>query len=93
MHYAQLKFTCILNKMLFSYVNYPKNTQIYSKPSSVTKSSLPRCILHWINFLIILTQNNTMISGKYPKIPVKMSKIGLFFVLPHVPLTRLVFLS
>ena len=75
MHYAQLKFTCVLNKMLFSYTNYPENTTCILKPSSVNKSSLPHCILHWINFLIILTQNNTMISGKYPKIPVKISKI------------------
>ena len=40
----------------------PPKMQIYPKPSSIKKSSLHHCILHWwINFLIILTQNNTMI--------------------------------
>ena len=37
----------------------PENMKIYSKPSSINKKSLPRCILHWwINFLIILTCEN-----------------------------------
>ena len=61
MRYVQLKFTCVLNRTLFSYASYPENMQIYSNPLFVNKSSSPRCILHWwINFLIILTPNNTM---------------------------------
>ena len=37
MHYAQLKFTCVLNRTLFSYTNYPpENMQIHSKPPSIT---------------------------------------------------------
>ena len=35
-----------LEQDVVSYTNYPQNMQIYSKPSSIDKISLPRCILH-----------------------------------------------
>ena len=62
MHYAQLKFTCVLNRTLFSYADYLQKHADIFKTFFIRRKSLPCCILHWwITFLISLTQNNIMI--------------------------------
>ena len=80
MRYVQLKFTCVLNRTLFSWLITPENMQLYSKPSFINKACLPRCILYWwINFLIILTQNDDIsYEENIQNLPVKISKNDSF---------------
>ena len=59
MHYTQLKFTCVLNRTLFWYASYP--------PPPKTCKYTEKHFTLMNKVLFILTQNNTMISAKYPQ--------------------------
>ena len=61
MHYAQLKFTCVLNRTLFSYASYSRQHADIFKTFFYQEKLFTSLHFTFVdNLPIILMQNNTM---------------------------------
>ena len=81
MYYAEVYMYLDLEHYFVFKCQLPLKTQrLHIQNFLLLKSPLPSCILHWRkNFLISLTQNNTVQWGKYLKTACKNVKILTMF--------------